>query len=122
MEAVVWRKLGVFRRWSAFFSALVYALAAVILLMLATTLADAASELQLGPQAEPNAVAQASQSGDPATTGAPLTQRPVPCTCRMAARDYSVGDQVCIRGQRAVCDRVLNNTSWRFLGQSCPLS
>ncbi|MEM8878722.1 MAG: hypothetical protein AAGD23_12755 [Pseudomonadota bacterium] len=118
MEAVVWRKLGVFRRWPAFFSALVYALAAVILLMIATTLADAAPE--------PRGLSQAGHAPIQASVGM-ATQHSssigsVPCTCRMEKRDYSLGDQVCIRGQRAVCDRVLNNTSWRFLGQSCPLS
>jgi hypothetical protein len=123
MEAVVWRKLGVFRRWPAFFSALVYALAAAILLMLATTMADAAPEPQSLTAADKTAessIRPASQFVQSASPG--ISRRPVPCTCRMATRDYSIGDQVCIRGQRAICDRVLNNTSWRFLGQSCPLS
>lgn len=123
MEAVVWRKLGVFRRWPAVFSALVYALAAIILLMFATTLADAAPEpgsfitASETPHASSSPAAPTMQA-----TNNDATLRAVPCTCRMAQRDYSIGDQVCIRGQRAVCDRVLNNTSWRFLGQSCPLS
>lgn len=118
MEAVVWRKLGVSRRWPAFFSALVYALAAVILLMIATTLADAAPE----PKGLAQTAGTTAQATIGVTTGQSSAIRPVPCTCRMQRRDYAIGDQVCIRGQRAVCDRVLNNTSWRFLGQSCPLS
>lgn len=42
------------------------------------------------------------------------------CTCRFEGRDYSVGEMACIRGKSAMCDRVLNNTSWTFSSEACP--
>lgn len=116
MEAVIWRKLGVSRGWPAVVSALVYALAAAILLLLATN-ATAVNAAPPGP-----AAVQATPIPAPTLAQGAFSPRSEPCTCRMARQDYAIGDQVCIRGQRAVCDRVLNNTSWRFLGEACPLS
>lgn len=43
----------------------------------------------------------------------------IPCTCRFAGNDYALGQKVCIRGQEATCDRVLNNTSWQFSDNPC---
>jgi hypothetical protein len=46
------------------------------------------------------------------------------CTCRYNGGDIVEGQTACIRTpegmQLALCDRVLNNTSWKFLGQPCP--
>jgi len=48
------------------------------------------------------------------------------CRCRYDGRYFSLGDKVCIkvngRTKMARCDMFLNNTSWTFLGDSCPLS
>jgi len=47
------------------------------------------------------------------------------CTCRSKDVVASEGDVVCINtplGQRlARCDKVLNNTSWTFLQDACPV-
>lgn len=46
------------------------------------------------------------------------------CTCRHKGGDVIEGQTACIRTPKgmmlAVCDRVLNNTSWKMLGQPCP--
>lgn len=46
------------------------------------------------------------------------------CTCRHAGGDVIEGQTACIKTPKgmmlAVCDRVLNNTSWKMLGQPCP--
>ena len=46
------------------------------------------------------------------------------CTCRYKGQDIGEGRTVCLATptgpQMARCERVLNNTSWKFLGNSCP--
>jgi negative regulator of sigma E activity len=122
MEAVVWQKIGVFRRWPAFFSAMVYALAAAVLLLILTVTAPSNAHADetspYSPVAQQTAGSSTTNTGDATVVSA----RKIPCTCRMNQQDYQVGDQVCIRGQRAVCGQVLNNTAWRFLGDACPTS
>jgi hypothetical protein len=45
------------------------------------------------------------------------------CQCRADdGRRVELGETACLRGQLARCEMFLNNTSWRFLGQSCPQS
>jgi hypothetical protein len=125
MEAVVWRKLGVFRRWPAFFSAMVYALAAAVLLLVMTITAPGHAKAEPATPSSPilQQPASASNAHQPASDGVTrMSARKIPCTCRMNNQDYEVGQQVCIRGQQAVCGQVLNNTAWRFLGDACPTS
>jgi hypothetical protein len=46
------------------------------------------------------------------------------CTCRYKGGETTDGQTVCMatpKGrQLAVCEKVLNVTSWKFLGQPCP--
>ena len=46
------------------------------------------------------------------------------CTCRHNAEDIPEGQSICMKTpkgmQMATCERVLNNTSWKFTGQPCP--
>ena len=46
------------------------------------------------------------------------------CTCRYKGGDVAEGDTICMKtangSEMAMCDRVLNNTSWKFLGVPCP--
>jgi hypothetical protein len=46
------------------------------------------------------------------------------CTCRYDGGDVVEGQTACVKTpggmQLARCDRFLNNTSWKFLGQPCP--
>jgi hypothetical protein len=46
------------------------------------------------------------------------------CTCRYKGGETMDGQTVCMataKGKElAVCEKVLNVTSWKFLGQSCP--
>ena len=46
------------------------------------------------------------------------------CTCRYKGGETSDGQTVCIvtakGGELAVCEKVLNVTSWKFLGKACP--
>ncbi len=46
------------------------------------------------------------------------------CKCRGPNVEASEGETVCIvtssGSQMAKCERVLNNTSWKFLGKPCP--
>ena len=46
------------------------------------------------------------------------------CTCRAAGVEAELGQTVCLKTpsgfQLARCEMVLNNTSWKFLGDSCP--
>jgi hypothetical protein len=46
------------------------------------------------------------------------------CMCRYEGGDVVEGQTACVRTpggmQLARCDRFLNNTSWKFLGQPCP--
>lgn len=48
------------------------------------------------------------------------------CTCRARNVEAQEGQTVCVRtpngSQMARCEKVLNNTSWRFLGTPCPVS
>lgn len=48
------------------------------------------------------------------------------CTCRFKAQSVEEGMTVCLElptgNVLATCSRVLNNTSWKFLEQECPLS
>ena len=54
---------------------------------------------------------------------APLSTALADCTCRAGGRDYELGQTACIataQGFRlAVCDMVLNNTSWRVSPDGC---
>lgn len=47
------------------------------------------------------------------------------CTCRATdGSDIAEGATACIRSPAGMtlarCEKVLNNTSWKFLGQPCP--
>ncbi|MGI9401662.1 MAG: hypothetical protein ACR2O0_10445 [Rhizobiaceae bacterium] len=46
------------------------------------------------------------------------------CTCRHKGGDVPEGQTACISTPKgmmlALCDRVLNNTSWKMLNQPCP--
>ncbi len=48
------------------------------------------------------------------------------CTCRYGGQSFALGTCVCIvtpNGARvACCDMVLNNTSWTFTGNGCPIA
>ena len=48
------------------------------------------------------------------------------CTCRYAGQTYAVASCVCIvtpNGARmACCGKVLNNTSWKFMSDICPIA
>jgi hypothetical protein len=122
MEAVVWRKLGVFRRWPAFFSG-------PCLCPRGCHSSDAGNHdgrccaepqsLTAADKTAESSIRPASQFVQSASPG--ISRRPVPCTCRMATRDYSIGDQVCIRGQRAICDRVLNTHVLAFPRSILPI-
>ncbi len=50
----------------------------------------------------------------------------LPCPCRYAGETYGQGQCVCMKtpnGQRvACCGRVLNNSSWSFLSDGCPVA
>ena len=57
----------------------------------------------------------------------PVTVRGEPqCTCRYAGQSYALEACVCLvtpAGARmACCDQVLNNSSWTFTGDSCPVA
>ena len=51
---------------------------------------------------------------------------PPVCTCRYAGQSYLEGTCVCIvtsnGARRACCNKVLNNTSWNFKGETCPVA
>lgn len=46
------------------------------------------------------------------------------CTCRANGTKFEIGDIACITlpsgSKLAQCEMVLNNTSWKMLGGSCP--
>lgn len=49
------------------------------------------------------------------------------CTCRYAGQSYALGACVCIDlpvggRQFACCGMVLNNTSWKFSDEGCPMA
>ena len=48
------------------------------------------------------------------------------CTCRYGGQSYQQGTCVCIvtssGARRACCNKVLNNSSWNFKGEICPLA
>jgi len=46
----------------------------------------------------------------------------IDCTCRYRGQDYMVGESVCIRGNLAVCETFLNNTSWSISKTPCPVA
>ena len=50
----------------------------------------------------------------------------IPCVCRYAGQLYELGDCVCMSRfnglQRACCGMVLNNTSWTFSENGCPVA
>lgn len=58
------------------------------------------------------------------TTGAVAAGPNGECTCRHKGGDVPEGKTICMQTpkgmQMAKCDRVLNNTSWKFLGLPCP--
>jgi hypothetical protein len=48
------------------------------------------------------------------------------CYCRHKDGQTPLGQSTCIRsangGQMARCEKVLNNTSWKFTGAPCPVA
>lgn len=42
------------------------------------------------------------------------------CRCLAQGERFRIGERICLRGRIAVCDRVLNNTSWRLTEETCP--
>jgi hypothetical protein len=48
------------------------------------------------------------------------------CTCRYAGQSFALDTCVCITtssgSKRACCGFVLNNTSWKFTDQACPIA
>ncbi|MEM6665234.1 MAG: hypothetical protein AAF638_02395 [Pseudomonadota bacterium] len=86
---------------------------AVALLVAAIAPLDVAFAANPSPQA-------ASQNYTPVQSAPSVQGRPsVNCTCRFQGVDFHVGEMACIRGKRAQCDMVLNNTSWRMLEEPC---
>ncbi|MBA5776718.1 hypothetical protein H2509_06205 [Stappia sp. F7233] len=59
------------------------------------------------------------------TTFAAAAASAVDCTCRFRGSDYNLGDTVCLKTanglELAQCQMVLNNTSWKFLSEQCPV-
>ncbi|MFZ1680260.1 MAG: hypothetical protein WAT70_04510 [Rhizobiaceae bacterium] len=55
-----------------------------------------------------------------AAHGEPVRQ----CSCRAYGADHALGATICIRASSgsylARCEMVLNNTSWKKIGDSCP--
>ena len=55
-----------------------------------------------------------------------LAAEPPACTCRYAGQSYGQGTCVCIitssGARRACCGKVLNNSSWKFKGETCPVA
>lgn len=49
----------------------------------------------------------------------------IDCTCRFRGANYNLGDLVCLKTanglELAQCQMVLNNTSWKFLSEQCPV-
>jgi hypothetical protein len=41
------------------------------------------------------------------------------CRCLAHGERFRLGERVCLRGRIAVCERVLNNTSWRLTDEPC---
>lgn len=56
----------------------------------------------------------------------PVAQAGKDCTCRYKGAEVTEGQTACIKTpkgmQMARCERVLNNTSWKFLEVPCPLA
>ncbi len=56
----------------------------------------------------------------PAALGEPVRQ----CSCRAYGADHALGATICIRASSgsylARCEMVLNNTSWKKIGDGCP--
>ena len=44
------------------------------------------------------------------------------CTCRYFDQRVEIGAVACINGKLAQCLMFLNNPSWKFIGDTCPLS
>ncbi len=42
------------------------------------------------------------------------------CQCRAAGALFSMGEELCIAGQMAVCAMDQNVTTWRRTGRTCP--
>ncbi len=57
-----------------------------------------------------------------------LAQEALPpdCSCRYQGRDVALGQCRCLtigsKSAQACCTMVLNNTSWQFTGEACPLA
>lgn len=54
-----------------------------------------------------------------------LAEEPAGCKCRAPDKSYAMGSCTCLERpgsgkEIACCEIVLNNTSWRFTGKSCP--
>ena len=46
----------------------------------------------------------------------------IDCTCRYRGEDILLGQAVCMGGRLARCEMVLNNTSWSFTKEACPIA
>ncbi|MFO1090787.1 MAG: hypothetical protein U1E46_14545 [Hyphomicrobiales bacterium] len=44
------------------------------------------------------------------------------CTCRAGGQNYPQGQVLCLRGKLARCEMFLNNSSWKIIADSCPVS
>lgn len=61
-----------------------------------------------------------------APTSAASAVPEAPCTCRFKGQDMQIGQIICANLPNGdvlmMCDRVLNNTSWKTLQQGCPVT
>lgn len=48
------------------------------------------------------------------------------CTCRAEGRSFELGTTVCLKSPQGLrlarCEMALNNTSWRWLQEGCPVT
>ncbi len=42
------------------------------------------------------------------------------CMCRYQGQRFNLGEYACINSRLARCEMFLNNTSWKFLEDTCP--
>lgn len=63
------------------------------------------------------ALALTGASTAPVTAGSGAAYRDGRCLAQ--GERFRLGERVCLRGRIAVCDRVLNNTSWRLTEEAC---
>jgi hypothetical protein len=61
-----------------------------------------------------------------AIAGGPATLALADCTCLGNGQSYGLGETACLKTpsgtKPARCDKVLNLTSWTFVGESCDVS